>query len=81
MKTGAIDWDEHFNHSTSVREMTIEFAEREINGKEWMSGLWPESSKQAAQSLIKTFGVRQTRSRALRWLRKIHDENGFLKFT
>jgi len=62
-----IDWDETFNHSTSIREVTYEFAIGNICGTEWIRQLWCVYSTLSAKKLIRTFGVDGTRRRARRW--------------
>jgi len=66
---GQIVWEDKFNHSTSVREITCDFAEGIINGKEWVKQLGYRNSREAAKKLINAFGVRKSRSLAKRWMR------------
>jgi len=64
-----IDWDV-FDCSTHHYESTIEFAEKELNGKGWIKRCYDHNAKIAAKLLIKHFGVKGTRSRAIRWSKK-----------
>lgn len=71
LKKRTIDWDERFNISTSHREETADFAEKLINGKQWIKNLYSLSSKKAATDMIKAFGVEGTRKRAKRWIKQV----------
>ena len=71
-----IDWEEHFDHGSSVREITYDFAENKISGRCWVNSMWPKSSKKVAQQLIRNFGVKGARLRAKRFLRN-HTYNFF----
>jgi hypothetical protein len=66
-----IDWDEMFDHSTSAREVTEEFAMGVFTGTQWLEGLWYKPSREAAALMLKKFGVKGTRSRAKRWIKEL----------
>lgn len=66
-----IDWDEMFNHSSSVRDYTCDFAEGTLSGKMWVHFLWGNESQLAAKRMIRTFGVASVRKRARRWVKRV----------
>ena len=51
----------NFFHSSSVREYTQDFMNREMTSKSWVKKLWPKKSKDKAKELLKRLGVYTTR--------------------
>lgn len=71
LKDRTIDWGELFNISTHHREVTSDFAEGVINGKQWIFIMYNRTSKNAAKDMIKEFGVKGTRRRAKIWVNRV----------
>ena len=48
--------------STLHREITYEFVEKRINGKDWIKQCYDKDAKRLAKSYINKYGVNKTRS-------------------
>jgi len=68
-------FEEYFEVATSHREDTMEFARKEISGKEWLSRLYHKPSRKFAKQLIQESGVKGVRRRLCRLLTIRHGHN------
>lgn len=71
-KLGNQEWFDYFEISTLHREVTCEFADGELNSQEWIKLLYEKKTRNFAKKLLKSFGVKKTRTRLKRHTNKLH---------